>query len=122
MMEAQDRAAENMKKMQMEQRDNMIRGKKEAMMRRSKIEQALAKARARENTKWVGSALSLVVTAAIVSHLKTGSAPMALRAAAFPLTFATAYMADMGWGNKLNRIKKDAQEELTRDGVDVTLP
>jgi uncharacterized Fe-S radical SAM superfamily protein PflX len=54
MMAAQDRAAENMKKMQLEQRDNMMKGKKEMMFKRAKIEQSLARARARENTKWIG--------------------------------------------------------------------
>lgn len=122
MVEAQDRAVENMKRMQMEQRENMMRAKKEMMTKSAKTEQALARARARENVKWTGSALALVLGGAIAGGVRLGAAPKPLLAAAFPLTFATAYLADLGWGNKLNRIKADAQQELTSQGVDVQIP
>jgi hypothetical protein len=111
-----DKMAENMRKMQQEQRETMMANKMAGMQKRARIERALAKARARENSKWTGGLLTFVTTAAVARRIHTGSVPAMMAVPIVALTTSTLYLVDMGWGNKVERIKADAKSILTDEG------
>jgi len=118
-MEAmQQRQMENMKKQQQEQRENMMKME----IRKAKVEQAVRRAAARDNAKWTGSLAVLALTAVGARRAAGAQVHGALAVPPVILTVATCYLADMGWGNKMERIKADAQEELAKEGVDFKFP
>jgi hypothetical protein len=118
----QEGMAENMKKAQMEQREMMMKNKMLGMQKRVRVEKALAQARARENSKWTGSVLAFVITSAGIAKARTGSVPPLMAVPIVILTVSTSYLADLGWGNKIQRIQDTAKEILSEQGHGDDMP
>ena len=113
---------ENMRKVQEEQRAHMAKTQREQMSRMKSVEMALARARARENSKWTGGLLTFVVTAAGISKAKHGSVPPMMAVPIVLLTVGTSYLVDMGWGHKVERIQRDARSILEEEGKGDYMP
>lgn len=114
---------ENMKKQQefmlQTQRDTLER---QIQMQNYMREQATAiqLATARERFNWWAGFYSLAFIACITGFKKT-KRPMPL-VPLLPLTFVFGYQVDLCYGNKMDRIKRDALHILEEDPTLVSLP
>ncbi|KAK2152073.1 hypothetical protein LSH36_340g02028 [Paralvinella palmiformis] len=114
---------ENMKK----QQQFMLQNQRDAIERQIQMqnymrEQATAMqlATARERFNWWASFYTLALIASVTGYRLT-KRPMPL-VPMLPLTFVFGYQADLCYGNKMERIKKDALRILEEDPDLITLP
>ena len=92
---------------------NMANQQRETMLRMRELQMATAMARARDLTKWFGTAWCTAGVLGSIGYAKRGN-PTGL-IALVPLSFITAFNYDMGYGNKLQRIRAEATQILAEE-------
>ncbi|XP_046578701.1 plasminogen receptor (KT)-like [Haliotis rubra] len=98
---------------QMERQIQMQNQMRERMM-------AMQIARARDIFAWFGSFYALASLGMIAGFSKQRK-PAAL-APALPLTFLLAYQYDLAYGNKMNRMRGEADRIMDTEGIMLALP
>ncbi|KYQ92588.1 hypothetical protein DLAC_06580 [Tieghemostelium lacteum] len=105
-----DNMVEKQKQLQVEmvklQLDNQILMQDRMMKKQIALQMAMTK----ERTYWFAGFVSFMYAAAFVITKKEGKVPKILVGPAVALTVVTAYQYDMAFLNKMNRIKKMADE------------
>lgn len=82
--------------------------------RMMKLQITMKLANAREMLNWVGGALALITTGVAVAAIRKKPVPKVMTAPIFVLSFYSAFLYDLAYGTKINRIKR-YQEEIEKD-------
>ncbi|KAJ0171117.1 hypothetical protein K1T71_013316 [Dendrolimus kikuchii] len=104
--------------------NSVMQKKQEEMQNKMKkdreVQMAMQIARTRDVTLWITTFYAFAATAMFAGYRKTKN--KAVIAPMLPLTFVTLYYWDLSYGNKLHRIRMEAQHILSNEPEILELP
>mmetsp|Transcript_328 Transcript_328/g.458 ORF Transcript_328/g.458 Transcript_328/m.458 type:complete len:153 (-) Transcript_328:41-499(-) len=111
--QAKDAVAEDMAKARDESMEIMISNQKKLQMRIRETQMAVNIGFARDNFKWYAAFYSVVSPLCIIGAVKTKK-PVSI-IPLIPLSFALAFQYDMAYGDKLFRVRYEAEMVLEKE-------
>lgn len=91
----------------------MMNNQKEIMLKQRELQMATMMAQTRDFVWWIGSFIATYGTVAGIAARRTGSP--AILVPILPLSFVFAFNYDLAYGNKMERVKLEAERILENE-------